>query len=236
MKVYKDETIVHNIILPVAESILDNVEMTFGQLNYWDKISAGLLVMDNVYQISLFNNVEEFLINMDFNHKQFVEHLQKKIVQRVKGEHQVYSIARQNFEEIIVRQDVRYTLTHQSLLKTMRRWFSETIPLTAESSDSTSSLKIVPKTPLQRRRYNKVTIRLSVDQYGILLRAADQTKLLDAPSFTHICEIFASIIATSDRKEISPRSLRSNSYPAEASDKLVAIHSLEKMIRWIKEC
>lgn len=40
MKAYKDETVIHDIILPIAESILGKIEITFGQLNYWEEISA----------------------------------------------------------------------------------------------------------------------------------------------------------------------------------------------------
>jgi hypothetical protein len=77
-------------------------------------------------------------------------------------------------------------------------------------------------------------INLSVDQIGLIARAADDARLLDGRSFTKICEELAPYIATAEKDSISPNSLRSNAYLSEFSDKQNVIKTLEKMIDFIK--
>lgn len=77
-------------------------------------------------------------------------------------------------------------------------------------------------------------INLSVDQIGLIARAADDARLLDGRSFTKICEDLAPCIATAEKDRISPNSLRSNAYLSEFSDKQNVIKTLEKMIDFIK--
>lgn len=77
-------------------------------------------------------------------------------------------------------------------------------------------------------------INLSVDQIGLIARAADDARLLNGRSFSKICEELAPCIATAEKDNISPNSLRSNAYLAEYSDKQNVIKTLEKMIDFIK--
>jgi hypothetical protein len=227
---FRHEPIIDRIVIPSAISTLENKEVTFGQLNYWQEMLGGLLSMEAIQQISHFNTLEEFLINMNFNHAHFVSYLQQKILKGAKNNID----GRKYFREINIRRDIYYSNTHQSLHRIMHNWFTRN-PYTPMIESS--SVPAVKESPLSRKTKNtKVILKLSVDQYGILLRAADQTKLLDAPSFSHVCETMAPIFATANQEEISANSLRSNAYPTEENDKLVTIRSLEKMIRWIREC
>ena len=77
-------------------------------------------------------------------------------------------------------------------------------------------------------------INLSVDQIGLIARAADDARLLNGRSFNKICEELAPCIATAEKAKVSPNSLRSNAYLAEYSDKQNVIKTLEKMIDFIK--
>jgi len=77
-------------------------------------------------------------------------------------------------------------------------------------------------------------INLSVDQIGLIARAADDARLLDGRSFNKICEELAPCIATAEKDHISPNSLRSNAYLSELKDKQNVIKTLEKMIDFIK--
>lgn len=77
-------------------------------------------------------------------------------------------------------------------------------------------------------------INLSVDQIGLIARAADDARLLNGRSFRKICEELAPYIATSEKEHISSNSLRSNAYLAEFSDKENVIKTLKKMIDFIK--
>ena len=80
----------------------------------------------------------------------------------------------------------------------------------------------------------KTLIDLSVDQLGLITRAADDARLILGKSFSKICKDLAPHIATPETKHISSNSLRSNAYLAENSDKSNVIRTLEKMINFIK--
>jgi hypothetical protein len=80
----------------------------------------------------------------------------------------------------------------------------------------------------------KTLVDLSVDQLGLITRAADDARLILGKSFTKICKDLAPYIATPETNRISSNSLRSNAYLAENSDKSNVIRTLEKMINFIK--
>jgi hypothetical protein len=77
-------------------------------------------------------------------------------------------------------------------------------------------------------------INLSVDQIGLIARAADDARLLNGRSFSKICEELAPFIATAQKEKISPNSLRSNAYLANQTDKQNVINTLKKMIDFIR--
>ena len=93
-----------------------------------------------------------------------------------------------------------------------------------ESKEGLTPHKVLPKT----------LIDLSVDQLGLITRAADDARLILGKSFSKICNDLAPHIATPETNRISSHSLRSNAYLAENSDKSNVIRTLEKMINFIK--
>lgn len=88
--------------------------------------------------------------------------------------------------------------------------------------------------PINKKISHPTQINLSVDQLGLITRAADDARLLHGRSFSKICEDLAPHIATPEKQQISSNSLRSNAYLSEDSDKNNVIRTLEKMIDFIK--
>lgn len=81
----------------------------------------------------------------------------------------------------------------------------------------------------------KLVCELSVDQMGIILKAADDVKLVVSRSLSTVFKSIVPYLATSNKKELSWDSMRSNSYHPEQRDKEIAIAALEKLIRKIRE-
>lgn len=81
----------------------------------------------------------------------------------------------------------------------------------------------------------KVLCRLSVDQIAIILKAADDIKLVISRSFSLVLRRIIPFLSTERLKNFSWKSARSSTYKMEASDKEVAIHTLEALISKIKE-
>jgi hypothetical protein len=79
----------------------------------------------------------------------------------------------------------------------------------------------------------KVLCRLSVDQIAIILKAADDTRLLSARSFSLVLRTIVPFLSTERLADFSWKSARSSTYKMEDNDKEVAIKALEAMIRQI---
>jgi len=81
----------------------------------------------------------------------------------------------------------------------------------------------------------KILCTLSVDQIGIILRAADDSKLILSKSLSLIFKLIVPYLSTQNKNDLSWDSMRSNSYHPEGRDKEVAIEALEKMVEKIME-
>lgn len=76
----------------------------------------------------------------------------------------------------------------------------------------------------------KLVCTLSGDQIGIILKAADDTKVLLSRSISLVYKTLIPYLATTHRTELSWQSVRSNSYHPGQGDKDAAISALQAMI------
>ncbi|RKR84618.1 hypothetical protein BDD43_4864 [Mucilaginibacter gracilis] len=89
-------------------------------------------------------------------------------------------------------------------------------------------------TPTQPIAISKIRCKLSVDQIGIILKAADDAKLIIASSISVIFRSIVPFLSTENMKNISWNSMRKSTYHIEQMDKDAAIATLEKLILIIK--
>jgi hypothetical protein len=90
---------------------------------------------------------------------------------------------------------------------------------------------VIPRQPIA---ISKILCKLSVDQIGIILKAADDAKLIIASSISVIFRSIVPFLSTENMKNISWNSMRKSTYHIEQIDKDVAIATLEKLILIIK--
>ncbi|WDF77066.1 hypothetical protein PQ469_24590 [Mucilaginibacter sp. KACC 22773] len=81
---------------------------------------------------------------------------------------------------------------------------------------------------------SKIFCKLSVDQIGIILKAADDTRLIIASSLSLIFRSLVPFLSTENAKSISWNSMRKSTYHMEQHDKDIAIEALEKLITKIR--
>ncbi len=96
-------------------------------------------------------------------------------------------------------------------------------------------LREASKIPVAKQSIVRTSLNLSVDQIGLMTRAALDAGLVAGKSFQQICQELAPRVATKGREQISAGSIRSNAYTGEDIDKHTLIRYLEKMIRLIRE-
>jgi hypothetical protein len=89
-------------------------------------------------------------------------------------------------------------------------------------------------TPAKPTVIAKLLCKLSTDQIGIILKAADDTKVILASSMSVIFRTIVPYLSTDRNKNMSWDSMRKSTYRMEQSDKDVAIATLEKLILKIK--
>ncbi len=80
----------------------------------------------------------------------------------------------------------------------------------------------------------KILCPLSVDQMGIILKAADEIKLIISRSISLVFRSIAPFLSSEKTKDISWNSMRSSTYHMEKEDIEVVIAFLEKLIKKIK--
>ncbi|XDZ54227.1 hypothetical protein FlaCF_1275 [Flavobacterium tructae] len=82
---------------------------------------------------------------------------------------------------------------------------------------------------------DKVLCKLSTDQTALILRASDELKILISKSMNHLFKTIVPFLSTENKTDLSFNSMRSKAYAAEERDKEIAIETLERMIKQIKE-
>ncbi|KIA95601.1 MULTISPECIES: hypothetical protein [unclassified Flavobacterium] len=82
---------------------------------------------------------------------------------------------------------------------------------------------------------NKVLCKLSTDQTALILRASDELKILISKSMNHLFKTIVPFLSTPNKVNLSYDAMRSKAYVAEERDKEIAIETLERMIKQIKE-
>jgi len=81
----------------------------------------------------------------------------------------------------------------------------------------------------------KITCRLSVDQIAIILKAADDTRLLTARSFSLVLRSITPYLSTERMPDFSWKSARSSTMKMEERDKQFSISVLEELIKKIRD-
>lgn len=88
---------------------------------------------------------------------------------------------------------------------------------------------------LVNRPSNKVLCKLSTDQTALILRASDELKILISKSMNHLFKTIVPFLSTPNKINLSYNAMRGKAYVAEERDKEIAIETLERMIKQIKE-
>jgi hypothetical protein len=81
----------------------------------------------------------------------------------------------------------------------------------------------------------KILCPLSVDQMGLILKAADDIKLVMSRSISLVFRSIVPYLSTREKEHVSWNSMRSSTYHPEEKDKNMAIAALEKLIKKIRE-
>lgn len=107
-------------------------------------------------------------------------------------------------------------------------------PLSHSVEDVPEEKFCLQKGVKSQKEKQKVRCILSSDQMGLILRAADDIRILEAKSMSEVFRTIVPHLATPYRENLSYDGMRSKAYVAEERDKQIAIETLEGIIKKIR--
>jgi len=241
-KVENDEM---NLVLNVViKEILESFSMqerdriTFRQMLYERTLLGELLLVADFKVQGVFSALDQTLIGLNFNSAVYINLLIKRLVSKVEleedtaGKLSLLSFHWKEFNQIYSNEKLFFKAGMQHLKTVVGSWFENEIQYLEKQLEllSVASKEAVGESKTE----NKLECDLSADQIGIILRAADEARVVKSRSMSLVFKKIVPHLSTAFKRDLSYQSVRSKSYNAEDNDKTIAILTLEKMIKKIR--
>ena len=217
--------------------------VSFRELLYRKELLQKLeSIRDTKSQTSIYNALNELLVYMNFNSRGYINYFTKVIAdkinllqtkaERIDSLHFHYK----EFRQMQYHQRMILYPQHQSLKAILSEWFEQEIAYIEKTIHlADHPVKELKKSNVgQFKIADKILVKLSTDQIALILRAADESRLLEARSMSEVFKKIVPFLSTPNKEELSYDSVRSKSYVAEDRDKQTAVAALEKVIAKIK--
>lgn len=218
-------------------------KITYRQMIYMREL---LHVLDNLEYLDVkqtyFSPLEELLIGLNFNCLNYINYLIERINESISS-NELKSIKLnellcwyKKFNQLYINENITFDPSFQNIKDVLDNWFIYEIEYLQRQTEIIVDVKSVQliKQKSRIQKVNKIECDLSVDQLGLILRAADEVRILKARSMNLVFQKIVPHLSTPLRKDLSYQSVRSKSYNAEERDKEIAILSLEKIIKKIR--
>jgi len=213
---------------------------TFRQILYQKELLENLTLIDNLEKsTAFFSSLDEILIGMNFNSQDYIHFLISRISRKVATLLSVQeklvalSFYLKEYNQLNCNVKITLDARYESIKTILDSWFRYEIAYleTQIELKADSNFKVNNK---NEKPENKLQCDLSADQIGLILRAADEARVVKSRSMSLVFQTIVPYLSTAFKTELSYQSVRSKSYNPEQSDKNVAIRTLEKMIKKIE--
>lgn len=247
LEVFKD--------LPSCEIVLSYLDgfvssagsaKTFHELLYAKEIIHSLESLEWNFDGAVFPTaLDALLFQMDFNSRHYLGHLQATVTAKAdecktdSARLETLLLCQKQFRQLYMSPRMAFDTSEEGIQPAMERWFGYEIayldrmidlsPLQGSESTGASSQKASAKAS------PKVLCMLSTDQMGLILRAADESRVLVAKSMNQVFRSIVPHLSTPYKEDLSYDGMRSKSYVAEDKDKQKAVEALERIIKKIQE-
>lgn len=212
--------------------------ITFRQLLYERRLLNELEQFYDIEDQFVFSSLDKLLIGLNFNSSVYVNLLVRRLVSKVEQEEdlsvklELLSYFFKEFNQLHSDEKLFFKAGMQPLKTDVVNWFVYEIRYLEKQLELlTVCFKEVGG---DERTENKLECDLSADQIGIILRAADEARVVKSRSMSLVFQRIVPHLSTAFKRNLSYQSVRSKSYNAEENDKNIAIMTLEKMIRKIR--
>jgi len=186
---------------------------------------------------SLFFMLDHKLIGLNFNSPAYISLLIKRIESKMQMQEplsrklSVLHLCFKEFSQIHSNEKLFFNAGQQHIKTVMGNWFRHELEYLQSDLAAVSGGRESAGTD---KTENKLECDLSADQIGIILRAADEARVVKFRSMSLVFQRIVPHLSTAFKRDLSYQSVRSKSYNAEENDKNIAIMTLEKMIKKIR--
>lgn len=218
---------------------------SYRKILYKKKLISEIEKMDTIQiQLDGFTTLDETLIYLNFNSREYINYLVSYIGMKLESAKTIEEKEKElqflykSFKQLPKCKDIAYNHNFNSVEELLDNWFDnersylEYIREMNTSTEKTYSERDNIVKPLNGKQ--KIICMLSSDQIGLILRAADDQRILIAQSMSQVFKAIVPSLSTTVRENLSYDGMRSKSYVAEERDKRLAIEALEKIIAKIK--
>ncbi|WP_433763730.1 hypothetical protein [Flavobacterium ginsenosidimutans] len=216
-------------------------KITYRQLLYQKELLKSIKNIDINEQTSLFSDIDKVLIGRNFNSTEYIEHIIEQISKELEDEESLalrinrLLYYQKEFDRIHSDERISFDPSRSNIKCALESWFKQEInylernlkiafQTNNEVDASINSLTVSD---------SKIECDLSADQIALILRAADESRIVKARSMNHFFKMIVPYLSTPFKRELSYQSVRSKSYNAEDRDKFIAVQTLEKIIKKI---
>ncbi len=224
-------------------SLSNNIPVTLREILYMKDLVKKLEELSEHENNSCGSSrLNAVLIYMNFNSQNYIDHFTDAITEKLSFiedtscKLEQLLLLMKEFKQMNYKSGVALNLEERDLEIVIDNWFSQEIHYLERQLNlpNISSKYSIQQKDLSNESF-KVMCALTVDQISLLLRAADESRVIIARSLNAVFKQIAPHLSTSHKINISSDSMRSKSYAAETKDKEIVIQILEKMIRKIRE-
>lgn len=235
--------IVFSTIDTFLANVSSNVSVSLRETLYIKELVKKLQDLCNS-EISHCNSagLNEILIYLNFNSKDYLDHFTFSVKEKINSLNvvserlEVLLLMIKDFNQINSKSGVALNNKEKHIKKILGNWLNQEVQY-LERKINSPNLQFQKNIIQQNKKEepSKINCALSVDQLSLLLRAADETKVIIARSLNDLFKQIVPYLSTAHTKNISYDSMRSKSYAAEKRDKEIVIQALEQMIKSIKD-
>ena len=214
--------------------------ITFQEIEYIKELCSEAENIKYRDRDLIFSRLDELLIYMNFNSRIYLDNLTQKLSAAIdsyekKEEKMEWLLFHFKIFKLLPKKvNVIFNRKQPDLDKSISDWFHQEIVYTEKNRRLFSEEKDSTSRKISSQKH-KVTCVLSTDQTGLIIRAADELRILMAKSMSEVFRTIVPHLSTPYKKDLSYDGMRSKSYVAEERDKKIAIQTLQRLIKKIEE-
>lgn len=212
-----------------------SIQLSQQAVQYKYELLDELLHIPDVSDQANCHPIDRLLITYNYNSKAYIQslitqmedYLQKQESQERKLD--TLALLKKKFSQIQPKPNAVLNPNYYNLSEIVTNWLLQEIHYYTTITHETETPPQRPSVAL-----HKITCHLSTDQIALILRAADESKILQARSLNEVFKTIVPYLATPRKAELSYRAVRNRIYNVEQADKEVAIGTLQQLIQKIQ--